>query len=235
MISGRNPVTVAQAVADLAVQAQADGRIVGQACDVTHFEDVQRLWAAAKDRFGRVDVWINNAGLAQPQLKFWEASPELVRTVVETNLTGSMYGCQVALKGFLEQGSGALYNMEGLGSDGRRVEGLTLYGSTKYSVRYLTQALAAEVQGGPVIVGAISPGMVVTDLLTAQYEGDPQGWERAKKVFNILADRVETVTPWIVTQILANTRNGVRIRWLTPAKLLGRFLFSSFQKRKVVE
>jgi len=73
--------------------------------------------------------------------------------------------------------------------------------------------------------------MVVTDLLTQQYEERPEDWERAKRVFNILADRVETVAPWLAEKALANKRKGVRIKWLGTTKLVGRFVMSRFVKR----
>jgi short-subunit dehydrogenase len=137
----------------------------------------------------------------------------------------------VALTGMLEQGSGSLYNMEGLGSDGRKVEGLTVYGTTKHALRYLTDALIAEVEGTSLLVGALRPGMVVTDMLTKQYEEQPEEWERAKGIFNILADRVETVAPWFADQILANSKNGARFVWLGRFKAMGRFLTAPFSKR----
>jgi hypothetical protein len=73
--------------------------------------------------------------------------------------------------------------------------------------------------------------MVVTDLLTGQYRDRPDEWERAKRIFNILADRVETVAPWLAERVLANTQSGARIRWLTRSKLIGRFLAAPFRKR----
>ena len=158
-----------------------------------------------------------------------------IQAVVETNVIGAMYGAEVAIRGMREQGFGALYNMEGLGSDGRRVEGLTLYGTTKRGLRYLTDALAQEVEGTQITVGALSPGMVMTDMLTNQYEGRPEDWDRAKRIFNILADRVETVTPWLAQKVLANEKNGVRIKWLTRRKTMGRFLTAPFRKRDLFE
>ena len=181
--------------------------------------------------FGQVDIWINNAGLGHPQIAFWESSPELIRTVVETNLIGAMNGARVALSGMLEQGVGALYNMEGMGSEGPRVAGLTIYGTTKSGLRYFTDGLVQEVKGTPVVVGALQPGMVVTDLLTGQYEDKPEEWERAKRIFNVLADRVETVTPWLAQQVLKNQENGARITWLTRRKSMTRFLLAPFRKR----
>jgi NAD(P)-dependent dehydrogenase (short-subunit alcohol dehydrogenase family) len=230
VISGRTPTSVEPAVAALSENFQSD-RIFGYACNVTQFAQVQQLWDATQAHFGQIDIWINNAGLANPQLDFWEHPPERIRAVVETNITGAMYGAKVALSGMLAQEFGAFYNMEGLGSDGRKVEGLTLYGSTKYGLSYLTDALVEETKDTPVLVGALRPGMVVTDLLTGQYEDRPEDWEKAKRIFNILADRVETVTPWLAQKVLENNETGVRISWLTRRKALWRFLTAPFSKR----
>jgi NAD(P)-dependent dehydrogenase (short-subunit alcohol dehydrogenase family) len=192
---------------------------------------VQALWDATAAHFGRVDVWINNAGMAHAQTDFWEYEPDLLARVVRTNLLGALYGARVALAGMRAQGFGALYNMEGLGSDGRYIEGLTLYGTTKYGLAYLTDALVKEVKGTPILVGALRPGMVVTDLLIGQYRDRPEEWERAKGIFNLLADRVETVAPWLADRVLANERTGVRFKWLTPVRTMTRFLSAPFHKR----
>jgi short-subunit dehydrogenase len=121
--------------------------------------------------------------------------------------------------------------MEGLGSDGRWIAGLTLYGTSKYGLRYFNKALAKETKGTPIIVGWLAPGMVVTDLLTGEFEGRPEDWERSKRMFNILADRVETVAPWMAQKILVNQKSGVRISWLTQSKVIARFLTNPFRKR----
>ncbi len=85
-----------------------------------------------------------------------------------------------------------------------------------------------------VIVGAISPGMVLTDLILKQYEGkDPAEWESARKIFNILADNVETVTPYLAKKILENQKNGARINWLTGSRVLWRFLTARFNQRNL--
>ena len=229
-VSGRTPASVEKAVTALTAKHNSDN-ILGHPCEVTQFVQVQNLWDASKDHFGQVDIWINNAGIGHAQLAFRDHSPEQIKAVVETNLIGTMYGSKVALNGMQSQGFGSLYNMEGLGSDGRRVEGLTLYGTTKYGMRYLNQALTQETKDSPLVVGALSPGMVITDLITQQYKDRPEDWEQAKRIFNILADHVETVTPWLAQKVLANTKSGVRIAWLTRGKIVTRFLASPFHKR----
>lgn len=108
---------------------------------------------------------------------------------------------------------------------------MTLYGSTKRGGRHLIEGLAKELEDSPVIVGGLSPGMVVSGLLTDQRERNPEEWESTKRIFNILADKVETVTPWLVDRMLENKENGVSIRWITRGKMMLRFLSAPFRKR----
>jgi NAD(P)-dependent dehydrogenase (short-subunit alcohol dehydrogenase family) len=229
-ISGRTLTSVEKAVAELTAKHEAD-RVLGQPCDVTDFEQVQALWDAAKAHFGQIDIWINNAGIGHSQMDSCELSPEQIQSVMDTNLVGAMYGAKVALRGMLDQGFGSFYNMEGLGSAGRMVKGLALYGCTKAGLRYLTRSWVQETQGTPVLVGALRPGMVMTDLVTKQYEERPEDWERDKRIFNILGDHVETVTPWLARKVLANDKTGVQFTWLTRGKVIGRFLLAPFRKR----
>jgi hypothetical protein len=77
--------------------------------------------------------------------------------------------------------------------------------------------------------------MVMTKLVTAQYDERPEDWERAKRIFNIIGDRVETVAPWLAQQVLENHKHGARIRWLSRGKLIGRFLTAPFRKRDLFE
>ena len=231
VISGRSRENVDRAVEKLADRYSKDS-VDGYPCDMRDYQRVESLWDYGRDRFGEIDIWINNAGIGQSQTDFWDLDTNLIQDLVDTNITGAMYGAKVALAGFLEQGRGAFYNMEGLGSDGRQVEGLTLYGSSKRALNYLTDSLASEVKGTEVIVGALSPGMVLTDFILSRYEGkDPSEWESARKIFNILADKVETVTPFLVEKILQNEKNGARIMWLTAPKVLWRFMTAGILKR----
>ncbi len=233
-ISGRTQKAVDKAVTELAAKHDAE-RVFGHPCDVADFEQVQALWDAARTRFGRIDIWVNNAGLGQKQVSFWELPTERIETILNTNVLGTMYGSKVALLGMLEQGFGALYNMEGLGSGGPKVEGTSVYASSKAGLRYFDEMLAQELSDSPVIIGSLNPGMVVTELVTSPYDGKPEEWERVKRIFNIIADRVETVTPWLARRILENTKNGARISWSSTWKVMGRFLVAPFRKRDLFE
>ncbi|WP_040816409.1 SDR family oxidoreductase [Nocardia concava] len=211
------------------VRAELDGPALVVPADVTDREQVRELWDAAVQRFGGVDVWINNAGVTHTRTPLWSLPAGEARKVVDTNLIGVVNGCAVAIAGMAEAGGGHVWNMEGLGSDGRSVAGLTGYGATKRAVTYLTEGLAKEMPSR-VSIGLLSPGMVVTDLLTHGYDDEAE-LAKARKVFNVLADRVETVAPWLARRAVTETRNGVRVAWLTPGKVMRRFAAAPFRHR----
>lgn len=233
-ISGHSQPHLDQAYAALS-QKHGAKSLHAHLCEVGNFAEVESLWNSAEAKFGQVDTWINNAGMAHPETKISEYTPETVRNVVSSNIIGTVHGLIVASGHMSQRGFGSIYNVEGLGSDGRVVNGLALYGSTKSAIAYLTRAAAKEAQGSPVVIGGLRPGMLATKLITAQYAGHPEEWKRAERVLNILSDRVETVAPWMADKILANSKNGVTIRWLNSRKVALRFLMSAFRPRKVFD
>jgi len=232
VISGRSQTTVDKIVGELLVE-MASADLIGQACDVSKYDQVQQLWDSGISKYGHIDFWINNAGMGHSSLPFWEQDVEKIDEVLGVNLQGVMYGSRVAIQGMLSQGWGHLYNMEGLGSDGRMIKGQTIYGTSKRALAYLTKSLAKEIRGTQIRVSALSPGMVITDLLIGNTDTSSVSFDKAKKLFNILADRVETVTPWLVDRLLSNSGNGRDIRWLTNRKIFWRFLCAPFSSRNI--
>jgi hypothetical protein len=77
--------------------------------------------------------------------------------------------------------------------------------------------------------------MVATEMLTAQYRGHPEEWERVRRIFNILANRPEVITPWLAQRILENRRTGAVISYTRPWTLLFRFLSAPLVKRDAFE
>jgi len=233
-ISGRKEERVAIASESLSKKHDME-RIRGVACDVRDPDQVRLLWHEAATKFGKIDIWINNAGMSGPQTEVWEYSPTQVRDVVETNLIGLIFASQVAVKSMLQQGHGSIYNMEGMGSDGRMHEGLVLYGMTKYGVNYFTRGLVNETKGSSIIVGSIRPGMILTDMIKEQYLDRPEEWARAKRIFSIIASKVEEVAPWIVDRVLQNKNSGVCISYMSRGKFLLRMLSSPFRRRELFD
>lgn len=234
MINGRSPQSVTQAQEQLARVSPPD-RIHGYAGSVSDLATAEAIWATAAARWGGVDIWINNAGLGHDMEPAWEVAPERMEAVVRANVLGTMYGARVAMRGMIPQKGGFIYNMEGFGANGRTRPGMSIYSTTKAAIRQFTRSLIEEAADTPVGVGLLSPGMVITDMLMGPVARREQAEQvRAKKIFNILADRVEDVTPWLADQILANEKHGAHIRWLTTPKIIWRFLTAPFRERDVL-
>lgn len=234
MVSGRSEAGVDKALASLR-NGGDDRRVAGAPCDVTDPASVQALWDAAVAALGGVDVWINNAGIAHHARPFWTLTADEAAAVVRTNLTGAIHGSSVAYRG-MEADGGSIWNMEGFGSDGMMRAGLSVYGASKRALRYFTRTAAKDAAGSRVRIGTLSPGMVVTDLLLDEGPGTtPEERARRTKIFNILADRVETVAPWLADRVLASNGNGAHIAWLTKRKVAVRFATAAVRKRNVLE
>jgi NAD(P)-dependent dehydrogenase (short-subunit alcohol dehydrogenase family) len=234
VVSGRHQSAVDELVASLGQSFGAD-RVAGVACEVTDTAQLQRLWDKASSSFGQVDVWINNAGISVPRLGLHEADPEDLMQIVSVNLGGLLLATRVALGGMLAQGSGQIWNMEGFGSGGQVQPGMCAYGATKRGVNYVNKALQKEVRDTVVQVCTLSPGIVVTDLLIGDYDTSGPEWQKIKKIFNILGDKVETVTPFLVDGILKARKSGSRVAWLTTGKAFRRFMAAGFNKRDLFD
>ena len=230
VINGRSDASVQKTLSELSASFGVD-RIMDQVCDVTNEEQVQALWDAAKAKFGKVDIWINNAGVTHDGKPFWAVESAKIRQVYEINILGLINGMRVAYSGMEAQGGGFIYNMEGLGSGKQTVKGLAYYESSKSALTKLTQAAILDAEGSPVKIGFLSPGMVITDLLISEEERSGKDWERRKRIYNILADRVETVVPFLAEKVLQNEKHGARFAWLTTGKSFVRFMRAPFIKR----
>jgi NAD(P)-dependent dehydrogenase (short-subunit alcohol dehydrogenase family) len=233
VISGRRQDTVDAVVTKL----NAGGRAIGIACDMVDVAQVENLWRQSAKVFGRVDVWINNAGLINKYRNVGQLDPIDISSVVEANLSGAMNGTKVAAKAMeaqeLVNGTrGAIYNFEGFGSDGMTRPGMSVYGSTKRALTYFTGAAAKELKAKSIIVGYIQPGIVVTELGLGEAWGEPAADIRSKKKFVMMfGDPVAPVASFIAEKVLTNTKPGARINWLSTPKLIWRVLTYKFIKR----
>ncbi|NLP44607.1 MAG: SDR family oxidoreductase [Peptococcaceae bacterium] len=214
------------------------GKYIYIPCNVQDKKSLQELWDLSAEKWGKVDIWINNAGQNAPYKFAWETEENYTYNVIQTNITGTIFGSQIAAVGMLKQKHGAIYSMEGLGSNDMIQLKTILYGTTKRALTYFMNGLAKELEGSGVIAGRLSPGMMLTDFITKDPDGNASEvitQENFKRIFNILADRPETVAAFFVPQILANTKNGKQIAWLTKRKALSRFLAAPFSKRKLLQ
>ncbi|MGW0432101.1 SDR family oxidoreductase [Micromonospora sp. NPDC003197] len=224
VVSGRTRTAVDDAVARLRPQAAATAAVHGFAVDVTDAAQVEQLWSTAVDALGGVDLWINNAGVANTTRPIVETTPEDVRTMVTTNLLGTVYGSQVAVRGMLAAGGGQVFNVLGGGSDGRIRPGMGVYSATKRGLDSFTRALVKEVTGTSVRIGQIRPGILITEGWLREAAAAPEQVAQQRRQLNILCDHVDEVAPYLVERMLASTRNGDAIAWLTTGRMTRKFL-----------
>ncbi len=115
---GARVVLAARRAGPLGEAAERCNRLGGHAIavptDMTELDDVRRLARRAAERFGAIDVWVNNAGTGVFG-QYWDAPIELHRRVIEINLLGPMYGAHAVLPYFLDQGHGTLINNVSIG------------------------------------------------------------------------------------------------------------------------
>ena len=204
-------------------------------CDVTKEEEIKTLIEYSKKEFGNIDIWINNAGVNQPEKAIWELSTNEINLVIDVDLKGTVIASKLVMEEMIEQKSGAIYNVEGYGSNDAKMLGLSIYGTSKRAITYFTEALAKEneVKNTGIIVGKLSPGIMITDFIqTALGTKEKINLsEKTKKVYNILGDYPDVVANFLVTEIIKNNKNNKKIEWLTNKKAAWRFMTSAFNKR----
>ena len=233
-LSGRGQ-TLADAVHNSL--APFEGKYVYVPCNVQEKTSLQKLWDASLRKWGGIDIWINNAGQNTPHMFSWETGEAYTDNIIKTNIIGMIYGSQVAAAGMIAKGHGAIYSMEGLGSNNMIQPKTILYGTTKHALTYFMKGLARELEGTGVIAGRLSPGMMLTGFITKTPDGDPSeviSDEKFKKLFNILADKPETVAQFFIPRMLSNTKNNAQIAWLTNGKAAWRFVTAGFRKDRLL-
>jgi 2-deoxy-D-gluconate 3-dehydrogenase len=146
---------------------RAGSRALVATADVTRYGDVEALVERTVAELGRLDIVVNNSGvavatpLADMSLDDW-------RRVVDVNLTGVFHGCRAAARHLIAQRSGKVINLASvLGAVG--LPGYTVYGATKGAVIALTRTLGVEWARHNVQVNAIAPGWFVTDMNEAAF------------------------------------------------------------------
>ncbi|OJH37465.1 SDR family oxidoreductase [Cystobacter ferrugineus] len=137
--------------------------------DVTRREDVRSFVGFAVERFGRLDVLVNNAGL-MPLSLMEHLKVEEWERMVDVNIKGVLYGIAAALPLFKAQGSGQFVNISSVG-DRVVLPTSTVYSATKFAVRALSEGLRQEV-GGSIRVTLVAPGVTESEL--AESISDPE-------------------------------------------------------------
>lgn len=222
VINGRTAEKLSKALTEL---QKINPDVIGVTGSVSLNETHVSLVEKASSEFGKIDIWINNAGIPQAHKMFVDIDDTELNKIIDTNISGLVLGTGIAAKHMIQQGFGKIFNMEGFGSDGRIMRKLSIYGTTKRAVNYYTKSVANEIKDYPVQIGILSPGMVRTDFLNNSKEfmsGDEV--KKFEKVYNVLAEDVEPVTKYLVQRILKSSKNYDRIEYLTKTKLIFKLI-----------
>lgn len=162
VITSRSNEAVNRVIDDM---RNAGHQAAGMAVDVSDIHQVRTLADFAVKTFGRIDIWVNNAGISGAYGPTTGIDPQVFSSVVRTNILGTYYGSVFALNQFKKQGGGKLINMLGMGYN-KPAPWQNVYGSSKAWIRNFTKALAEENKACKNIgIHALNPGMVLTDLL----------------------------------------------------------------------
>jgi 3-oxoacyl-[acyl-carrier protein] reductase len=143
----------------------AGGAAVAVELDVTQTASVAGMAQTALERFGRIDVLVNNAGIVRDQLLL-RMKPEDWDAVISTNLTAAFACCRAVLRPMLKQRSGRIVNIGSVvGRTGN--PGQANYAASKAGLEGFTRSLALEVASRGITANVVAPGMIETDMTAA--------------------------------------------------------------------
>ena len=177
----------------------AGGRALALPLDVRREEDIVAFVGTTVERFGRLDIFVNNAGIGVWK-RIEETSLAELHAVLRTNLYGTFLGCREAFRQMKTQGGGTILNISSMaGKDAW--EGTGVYSASKFGVQGLSRALADEGRPHGIRVSCICPGMVDTPLIA---DGDVAARDELIAVSDVAEAAVylATLAPNVMVQEL---------------------------------
>jgi NAD(P)-dependent dehydrogenase (short-subunit alcohol dehydrogenase family) len=172
MICGRNLASLEAIKARLQPALAAGQRFEIAAADVAMPAQVDLLVAKTLERFGRIDVLVNNAGVYGPMGRIDEVDWQDWVDAISINLLGTVYPSRAVLAHYLERGRGKIINISGGGAT-NPLPGISAYAAAKAAVVRFTETMALEVRGHGIDINAIAPGLLATRLTDQLLEAGP--------------------------------------------------------------
>ncbi|MDW3689108.1 SDR family oxidoreductase [Cupriavidus sp. CV2] len=192
--------------------AAAGGEAIAVVADVAKRADVENLIKAGQDKFGRVDVLVNNAGI-MPMAAMSKLKVDEWDQMIDVNIKGVLYGIAAALPGMRANKSGHIINLSSVA--GLRVSaGVgTVYSATKFAVKAISEGLRAEVGPEGIRVTTLYPGAIATELLDGIRDGDAAAGMKAFYEANqIPADSVARAVAYAIEQPADVSINEITLR-----------------------
>lgn len=220
-ITGRSQQAIDRALANL----QSKGRVSGFMLDVRSEEQIYKLVDDVIAEFGRIDIWINNAGYSNAAGMMLDMNPRDALDMFLVNDLGVLQCTQAIMRTMLPRKQGLLVNIYGNGSFLRPASPTGLYGATKAWVTSFTRSLAKELKGSGVQILGFSPGMMTTDMLTSPIVVGERGREMLKNfgfVLRFLGQPPKYAADKLVKSIASNRREFTEVKLFKPwTPLLG--------------
>lgn len=189
-----------------AVAARSGKEAIAVVTDATQRVDMERLWDAALQRFGRIDVWVNNAGrgITRPVS---ELTDEDLDAMMRDNVKSALYGMQVVLPHFKARNAGQILNVSSGLARLPLAPFRSAYSAAKHALNGLTACLRLELkQSHPgIMVSVVMPGVVATEFGSNALGGGPDsrtlpGAQSVEDATKVILDVIENPRPEAYTQ-----------------------------------
>lgn len=158
-----------------------DPRILIHSADTSKVSQIEAFCALTVERFGRIDIWINNAGIEHP-LPTVEMTQEIFDSVVHTNFRGYFFGCQCAAKDMLRRNAPGLILNIGSVNAVTVVVGQAVYAATKAAISQMTKSFAREWGRNGIRVNCVAPGSIPTKINEEKYKDPAAEQEMCGKI-----------------------------------------------------
>jgi NAD(P)-dependent dehydrogenase (short-subunit alcohol dehydrogenase family) len=220
-VTGRTRQAVDRALASL----QPKGRVSGFLLDVRNEDQVYKLVEDVLREFGRIDIWVNNAGYSNAAGMMLDMNPQDALDMFMANDLGVLQCTQAVMRYMLPRKQGVLVNIYGNGSFLRPASPTGLYGATKAWMTSFTRSLAKELKGSGIQILGFSPGMLTTDMLTNPNVVGERGREMLANfgfVLRFLGKPAKYASDKLVKTLASNRREFTEVKLFKPwTPLLG--------------
>lgn len=161
--------------------------------DVTKPDNLADLGKYVSEKYGRIDIWINNAGIQIAPSLIEDVDVAKLKRLFDINFFGYFYGCQTALKYLKAQGTGLIININSTaGLDGKPM--ISAYSSSKFAIKGLTESIRKEMTGN-IDIYAVYPGGMQTEIYQEKYPDDIKEYMQADDVARKVIDNLKSDNP----------------------------------------
>lgn len=215
VVTGRSKGAIDRAVNSLS----GFGSVSGEQLEVKDEAQVHDVVQRVIEKFGRIDIWINNAGYSSSAGMVLDIDPQEALDMFLVNDLGAMYCTQAVMPHMSARKAGTLVNIYGNGSFLRPATPTGLYGTTKAWLTSFTRSLAKELAGSGIKVLGFSPGMLLTDMLTSPRVVGERGKELMKRydfVLRFLAGEPNVAAEKLVQAVSSQKKEFEEVRLFKP-------------------